>query len=224
MMLHIPAVLDQQRISFVRQILENANFVDGKLSAGMAAQQVKNNEELSADAKQIEQLNNVVMGSLVQHPMYQNSAFPTRIAMPFYARYKPGMQYGDHVDDPVMGPAQGRYRTDVSTTLFLSEPDEYEGGEIVIRSAFGDRKVKLAAGDAVVYPSTSLHHVTEVTSGERLVVVTWAQSMIRDPAKRELLYGLNEARESLLAKDATAEDTKKVDIAYANLFRMWAEI
>lgn len=224
MMLHIPAVLDQQRITFVRQMLENAQFVDGKLSAGSAAQQVKNNEELSADAQHIEQMNNVVMGSLVKHPLYQNAAFPTRIATPFYARYKPGMQYGDHVDDPIMGPPQGRYRTDVSTTIFLSEPDEYEGGEIVIRTAFGDRKVKLPAGDAVVYPSTSLHHVAEVTSGERLVVVTWAQSMIRDPAKRELLYGLNQARESLLAKDATAEEAKQVDISYANLFRMWAEL
>ena len=224
MMLHIPSVLDQPRLDMVRTLISSAKFVDGKLSAGMAAKQVKNNEEMTADAKQMEQLNNIVMGCLVKHPMYQSSCFPTKIAAPFYARYKAGMTYGDHVDDPIMGPAQGRYRTDVSTTIFLSSPDEYEGGEIVIRTAFGDRKVKLPAGDAVIYPSTSLHHVAEVTRGERLVAVTWAQSMVRDPAKRELLYGLNQARESLLKKDATAEDSKLVDITYANLFRMWAEL
>ena len=224
MMLHIPAVLDQPRLEMARTLISSAQFIDGKLSAGMAAKQVKNNEEMIADAKQMEQLNNIVMGSLVKHPMYQSSAFPTKIAAPFYARYKAGMTYGDHVDDPVMGPTQGRYRTDVSTTIFLSSPEEYDGGEIVIRTAFGDRKVKLPAGDAVIYPSTSLHHVAEVTRGERLVAVTWAQSMVRDPAKRELLYGLNQARESLLKKDATDEDSKQVDITYANLFRMWAEL
>ena len=224
MLVTIPDVLDQQRIDFVQSILKQADFVDGRLSAGMAAKQVKNNEELPANHQQMEQLNNIVMGSLVKHPTYQQAALPVKVAAPFYARYKPGMTYGDHVDDPVMGPPQGRYRSDVSTTVFLNEPDDYEGGEIVIRSTYGDQKIKLAAGQAVVYPSSSLHHVAEVTKGERLVAVTWCQSMIRDAAKRELLFQLNAARETLLKNAPEADETKKVDISYANLFRMWAEV
>ena len=223
MLLHIPRVLSQDKLTVIRAILASSQFVDGKLSAGMAAERVKNNEELASDAKEIQQLNNQVMGSLVQHPMYQSAALPFKIASPFYARYRPGMTYGDHVDDPVMGPPQGRYRSDVSTTVFLNEPDDYEGGELVIRTSFGDQRIKLPAGYAVIYPSSSLHHVAEVTDGERLVAVTWAQSMVRDAAKRELLYELNQARESLLKQRPEEEETKRVDVAYVNLIRMWAD-
>jgi PKHD-type hydroxylase len=223
MLLQIPRVVSQDKLTVIRAILAKAKFVDGKLSAGMAAERVKNNEELASDAKEIQQLNNLVMGSLVQHPLYQSAALPIKIASPFYARYRPGMTYGDHVDDPVMGPPQGRYRSDVSTTVFLNEPDDYEGGELVIRTSFGDQRIKLPAGHAVVYPSSSLHHVAEVTDGERLVAVTWAQSMVRDAAKRELLYDLNQARESLLKHRPEEAETKRVDVAYVNLIRMWAD-
>ena len=224
MMLQIPDVLNQSQLETVRSLMAKALFVDGKLSAGMAAKKVKDNEELASDAPEINQLNNIVMGSLVQHPMYQSGALPTRVAVPFYARYTAGKQYGDHVDDPVMGPPGQRYRSDVSITVFLNEPEEYEGGELTIRTAFGDRQVKLKAGDAVMYPSASLHHVAEVTKGERLVAVTWLQSMIRDPAKRELLYEMNTVREKLLRDHSSMEETKKLDICYANLIRMWAEL
>jgi PKHD-type hydroxylase len=223
MLLQIPRVVSEDKLTVIRAILAKAKFVDGKLSAGMAAERVKNNEELASDAKEIQQLNNLVMGSLVQHPLYQSATLPIKIASPFYARYRPGMTYGDHVDDPVMGPPQGRYRSDVSTTVFLNEPDDYEGGELVIRTSFGDQCIKLPAGHAVVYPSSSLHHVAEVTDGERLVAVTWAQSMVRDAAKRELLYDLNQARESLLKHRPEEEETKRVDVAYVNLIRMWAD-
>ena len=223
MLLQIPRVVSQDKLTVIRAILAKAKFVDGKLSAGMAAERVKNNEELASDAKEIQQLNNLVMGSLVQHPLYQSAALPIKIASPFYARYRPGMTYGDHVDDPVMGPPQGRYRSDVSTTVFLNEPGDYEGGELVIRTSFGDQHIKLPAGHAVVYPSSSLHHVAEVTEGERLVAVTWAQSMVRDASKRELLYDLNQARESLLKHRPEDEETKRVDVAYVNLIRMWAD-
>jgi PKHD-type hydroxylase len=223
MLLQIPRVLTQDKLTVIRAILAKAHFVDGKLSAGMAAERVKNNEEVASDAKEIQQLNNLVMGSLVQHPQYQSATLPIKIASPFYARYRPGMTYGDHVDDPVMGPPQGRYRSDVSTTVFLNEPEDYEGGELVIHTSFGDQRIKLPAGHAVVYPSSSLHHVAEVTGGERLVAVTWAQSMVRDAAKRELLYELNLARENLLAQRPEEQDTKRVDVAYVNLIRMWAD-
>ena len=223
MLLQIPNVVAKDKLTVIRAILAKSQFVDGKLSAGMAAERVKNNEELATDAKEVQQLNNLVMGSLVQHPLYQSAALPIKIASPFYARYRPGMTYGDHVDDPVMGPPQGRYRSDVSSTVFLNEPDDYEGGELVIRTSFGDQQIKLPAGHAVVYPSSSLHHVAEVTEGERLVAVTWAQSMVRDAAKRELLYELNQARESLLKQRPEEDETKRVDVAYVNLIRMWAE-
>ena len=223
MMLQIPSVLDKARLRKVKELLSKARFVDGKLSAGMAAKGVKNNEEVAVNDAQVNQLNTIVMGSLVSHPMYKQAALPHRVSAPFYARYRPGMTYGDHVDDPVMGKGE-HYRSDVSTTVFLNEPEDYEGGELVVHTAFGEQRVKLAAGDALVYPSASLHHVAEVTTGERIVAVTWAQSMIRDAAKRELLYGLNQARETLLRNNPEAPESKQVDISYANLFRMWAEL
>ena len=224
MLITIPNVLDKQRLDFIKQVLEKANFVDGTLSAGMAAKRVKNNEELSAGEEQMQQLNNLVMGSLVQHDEFKAAAIPFRVAAPYYARYTKGMTYGDHVDDPIMGGSGQQYRSDVSTTVFLNEPSEYEGGELVITTSFGEQKIKLAAGSAVVYPSSSLHHVAEVTKGTRLVAVTWSQSMIRDPAKRELLYTLNQARESLLKQRPDDAETKQVDISYVNLFRMWSEL
>ena len=224
MLIQIANILDQERLNFINQTLKNANFVDGTLSAGMAAKRVKNNEELAANDQQMQQLNNLVMGSLVQHDEFKAAAIPFRVAAPYYARYSKGMTYGDHVDDPIMGGAGQQYRSDVSTTVFLNEPSEYEGGELVITTSFGEQKIKLAAGSAVVYPSSSLHHVAEVTKGTRLVAVTWSQSMIRDPAKRELLYQLNQARESLLKSRPDDAETKQVDVAYVNLFRMWSEL
>ena len=224
MLITIPNILDAQRLDFIRQVLDKANFIDGTLSAGMAAKRVKHNEELSADDAQMQQLNNLVMGSLIQHEEFKAAAIPFRVAAPYYARYSKGMTYGDHVDDPIMGGAGQQYRSDVSTTVFLNEPSEYEGGELVITTSFGEQKIKLAAGSAVVYPSSSLHHVAEVTKGTRLVAVTWSQSMIRDPAKRELLYHLNQARESLLKQRPDDKETKQVDVSYVNLFRMWSEL
>lgn len=224
MLITIPDVLDKERLEFINQVLEKATFIDGTLSAGMAAKRVKNNQELSADDTQMQQLNNLVMGSLVQHSEFKAAAIPLRVAAPYYARYNKGMTYGDHVDDPIMGVAGQQYRSDVSTTVFLNEPDDYVGGELVIHTSFGEQKIKLAAGSAVVYPSSSLHHVAEVTKGSRLVAVTWSQSMIRDPAKRELLYQLNQARESLLKSRPDDFETKQVDVSYVNLFRMWSEL
>ena len=223
MLLEIPEVLSPEQINQVRELLAQGRFIDGRLSAGLAAKRVKHNEELGPEDRLVQPLNNIVMGSLVRHPIYQSAVLPLKVASPFYARYAPGMTYGDHVDDPVMGPPQGRYRSDVSTTIFLSEPDEYDGGELVVRTPFGEQTVKLPAGHAVVYPSSSLHHVAEVTRGERLVAVTWAQSMVRDPARRELLYELNQARESLLKHRPQDDETKRVDVAYVNLVRMWAD-
>ena len=224
MMLQLKDVLSTTQLENVRRTLARAEFIDGRLSAGKVAQAVKNNEELKANAQLLELLNNEVMGSLVKHPDYQAGALPQRVASPFYARYTSGMHYGDHVDDPIMGSQGQLYRTDISITVFLNEPDEYEGGELVINTSFGQNAVKLKAGDAIMYPSSSLHHVAEVTKGERLVAVTWVQSMVREPAKRELLYTLYQAKEKLLADAPNEETSNQVNTAYVNLMRMWVDV
>jgi PKHD-type hydroxylase len=224
MLLPIHGVLNSDQLKTVRTLLDQSRFVDGRLSAGTTARKVKNNEEIPANTQTLAQLNNIVMNALFNHPVYQAGVLPHRLATAFYARYTPGKFYGDHVDDPVMGPAGGRYRTDVSTTVFLNHPEEYQGGEIVIRTHYGDQKIKLAAGDAITYPSGSLHHVAEVTEGVRLVAVTWAQSMVREPEKRELLYRLHQTRETLQQKYPEDKDIVNIDHTYINLMRMWTEI
>lgn len=226
MLLTIKNILSENQLKVVSTLLASANFEDGKLSAGKEAEKVKNNSELSQHDPLHEQLNNMLMPALINHPQYQMSAFPAKIATPYYARYTQGMHYGFHVDDPIMGAPQGgmqnRYRSDVSTTVFLN--NDYEGGELVIQTAFGEQMIKLDAGDAVVYPSSSLHKVNEVTSGERMVAVTWAQSFIKDAAKREMLYELGQAREELLENNHSLEATSKVSNVYANLIRKWSEV
>ena len=224
MLLRIPSVLDRSELDVVRRMLTGAPFVDGKLSAGQVARRVKQNQEVDRRAHELEQLNNLVMGKLVQHPVYRSAALPLRVAAPYYARYTPGMQYGDHVDDPIMGADGTLYRSDVSITVFISDPAGYDGGELVINTPFGEQQVKLPAGDAVMYPSSSLHRVAEVARGERLVAVTWLQSLVRDPARRELLYELNSVRERMLATAPQSEDAKLVNKTYVNLVRMWGDV
>ena len=224
MLLEIPGVLNRAQLQKIDEILADAQFVDGKLTAGMAARRVKYNEEMRQDPKPMQLLMMTRMSSLGENPVFRSAALPHRVADPIIARYQPGMTYGDHVDDPIMGSNGPRFRTDVSMTLFLRDPDSYDGGELVIRTPFGDRQVKLAAGHAVVYPSASVHHVAEVTRGQRLVALTWIQSYVRDAARRELLYELDQAREHLLKTDPDAATTKNVDRSYVNLLRMWAEL
>jgi PKHD-type hydroxylase len=224
MLLRIPSVLNREELEVARRMLADAPFVDGKLSAGQAARRVKQNLEVDRHATVLEQLNNLVMGKLVQHPLYRSAALPLKVAAPYYARYTPGMHYGDHVDDPVMGVDGQLYRSDVAITVFLNDPSSYDGGELVMNTPFGEQLVKLPAGDAVMYPSSSLHRVCEVTRGERLVAVTWLQSLVRDPARRELLHELNTVRERLLAADAESEDAKLVNKTYVNLVRMWGDV
>jgi PKHD-type hydroxylase len=224
-LLRIPAVLNQPELNVVRQMLARARFVDGRLSAGQVARRVKNNQEVDRQALgDLEPLNNLVMGKLVQHPLYRSAALALRVAAPYYARYTPGMQYGEHVDDPIMGSDGQLYRSDLSITVFLSEPSDYDGGELVVNTSFGEQAVKFAAGDAVLYPSSSLHRVATVTRGERLVAVTWLQSLVRDPAQRELLHELNTVREQLLASAPESEHAKLVNKTYVNLVRMWGDL
>jgi PKHD-type hydroxylase len=224
MLLLIPGVLKADELEPARAWLADAKFVDGRLSAGATARRVKHNQELEAGTPDLERLNRLVMGALVRHPVYRGGALPLHAASPLYARYRPGMTYGDHLDDPIMGTDGVMYRSDVAVTVFLNAPEEYDGGELVIRTAAGEQAVKSAAGDAVLYPAGSIHHVNPVTRGERLVAVTWVQSLVRDAARRELLYGLNAAREKLLHDAPEAEATAQVNAAYLNLIRMWSDI
>lgn len=224
MLLRISGLLNPAQVEKVRQLLAEADFVDGKLSAGFAASRVKHNEEMRQEPERMQLLVRILMASLGHNEQFRFAVLPHRVADPIFARYRPGMTYGDHVDDPIMGSTGLRFRSDVSMTLFLSEPDTYEGGELEMRTSFGDQRVKFPAGDAIVYPSSSLHRVAEVTAGERLVALTWIQSYVRDPAQRELLFELNQAREILLRETPKAEHTALVDRSYANLVRMWSEL
>jgi PKHD-type hydroxylase len=224
MLLTLPGLLNVAQVAKIHEILQGASFVDGRLSAGFAAARVKRNLEMATDEQRQQRLIRVIMASLGYNEAFRFGALPHRVADPIIARYEPGMTYGDHVDDPIMGATGPRFRTDVSLTLFLNPPEDYDGGELVVRTPFGDQRVKLPAGDAVVYPSSSLHQVAPVTRGERLVALTWIQSYVRDAARRELLYELNLAREALLKEAPGTATTGYVDRSYANLLRMWADL
>jgi PKHD-type hydroxylase len=223
MLIIIEGVISPGEVAAARAFMAQGEFIDGTFSAGKMAKGVKRNLELDQSSDIFKRLNAVVFEKLMGHPDFQAAALPNKTAAPFYSRYTEGMRYGAHVDNPLMG--SGPYlRTDVSATLFLSDPDQYEGGELCVMTEFGEQQVKLSAGSVVVYPSSSLHHVAEVTSGERLGLIVWLQSCVRDPAQREILYRLWQSRENLLATDPQGVDTTRIDHIYANLVRMWAEV
>ena len=222
MLIKIPDFLSATQIAAVQSVLHQGKYVDGKLSAGANAQKNKANQELAASDDQFEALNNVVMSELVKHPLYLNSTLPVKISLPIYVRYTRGMSYGYHIDDPVMG-GTARYRSDVSITIFLNDPDDYDGGELCIDSSYGSNEFKLPAGHALLYPSSSRHAVKTVTRGERLVAVAWVQSMIRNPDQRQILFQLCQAREALRSQ-STGEAYRHIDDSYTNLVRLWAEV
>jgi PKHD-type hydroxylase len=222
MVVTIPDLLTSTQLEALCSVLRQGEFVDGKLSAGNDARHNKNNLELGADAERFDALNNVVMTALVQHPVYLQTTLPAKISAPIYARYLAGMEYGRHIDDPIMGAPGARYRSDISISIFLNAPEEYDGGELCIETAQGSQAYKLPAGSALLYPSTCYHAVTPVNRGERLVAITWVQSHIRRPDQREILLQLDQAR-NLLTGDDNTESYHKVNLCYANLFRMWAD-
>ena len=224
MLTHIKGILDQNQLATARKLIAAGEFSDGSSSAGMAARRVKHNEELALTQAHMSDLNNLVMNSLVNHPVYRSAALPLRIAAPYYAHYTEGMSYGEHVDDPIMGQGSELYRSDISITIFLNSPDDYDGGELVIQTSFGEQQIKLPAGDAVLYPSSSTHRVAEVSRGERLVAVSWVQSLVQEPERRALLHDMNQARETLLRDKPNAEETRQVNQSYVNLVRMWSDI
>ena len=223
MLITIPQVFDADKLENIRDTISKTGFFDGKISAGKLAEQVKNNEEMQANRQQTEYLDHLIMGTLARNTVFRDAVLPHQVSQPVIARYTTGMSYGEHIDDPVMGGAGAHFRTDIAVTVFLNDPAEYDGGELIINTTYGEKTVKLNAGDAVVYPASSIHRVNKVTKGERLVAVTWIQSMVRDPAKRELLYELSLARNALISENPQSDIAKQVDHSYVNLIRMWSE-
>ena len=227
MVVTIPDLLTPAKLEAVCAVLRQGQFIEGRLSAGKDAKHKKNNLELgptnNGAGERYDALNDVVMSALVQHSDYLQGALPARIGAPIYARYLEGMEYGGHIDDPIMGIAGARYRSDISISIFLNDPGEYDGGELCIETTGGSQSYKLAAGSALLYPSTCYHAVKPVTAGERLVAVTWVQSHVRSADQREILRQLDQAR-ALLGGDTDSASYHKVNLCYANLFRMWAEI
>jgi PKHD-type hydroxylase len=218
MQIVIGNVLSADEIALVRETLANANFEDGRETAGFAARMVKHNRQAANDGK-IETVRKLVESRILDHEVFALAVRPKTLASVMFSAYEPGMRYGSHVDDALM---QG-VRTDVSFTLFLSEPASYDGGELVIEGASGEDAVKLEAGSLVAYPSAALHRVAEVTRGVRLAAVGWARSYIRDGARRELLFDLDTARRQMFARHGKSADYDLVSKSLANLLRMWVE-
>ena len=217
MQIVIGNVLSGEDIDLVRATLAQATFVDGRETAGFAARQVKHNRQ--ADGRKTETVRKLVEERILAHEVFALAVRPKALTPILFSRYEPGMRYGSHVDDPLM---QG-LRTDVSFTLFLSDPESYDGGELVIEGASGEDVVKLAAGSLIAYPSTALHHVAEVTRGERLAAVGGARSYVRDGAQRELLFELDTARRQLFKREGKSVEYDLVSKSLANLMRMWVE-
>src|SRR5215217_8000843 len=218
MQIVIANVLSNDEIALVRETLARATFEDGRETAGFSARTVKNNRQAANDRK-IETVRSLVEERILGNDLFTIAVRPKALTSVMFSRYEPGMHYGSHVDDALMD----EMRTDVSFTLFLCDPESYEGGELVIESAAGEDAVKLAAGSLVAYPSTSLHHVAAVTRGARYAAVGWVRSFIRDAARRELLFDLDTARRQLFAREGKTAEFDLISKSTANLLRMWAE-
>lgn len=217
----IPDILDHRQLAELRDAVGDAGFVDGAKTAGYRARRVKHNEQLGRDQPKRAEIDKLVIDSLNASEMFRRIAHPRRIRRPLISRYRSGMEYGLHVDDAVMG---GDFRSDLSVTLFLSQPMDYDGGELELHTGYGPTTIKLPAGAAVVYPSGALHRVTPVTRGERLAAVTWVQSRVRDVARREILADLDRVKRHFAKLEPEGEETDLLFKSYANLLRMWSEI
>lgn len=222
----IAGVLDAGLLASVCALLAGAQFVDGAATAGWHAQRVKDNEQAAGGHPAVREAGTLVAGALLANPVFRAAALPRRLRPVLFARYGEGRSYGAHVDDALMGlddPA-GLLRTDVAVTVFLAGPEEYGGGELVIEAGGGEQAFKLGAGDAVAYAATTLHRVAPVTRGERLVAVTWAQSLVRDAAAREVLFDLDTARRAMFEREGKGTAFDLVSKSHANLLRRWAEV
>ena len=227
MMLHIPAVLTAEQVRHCRAVLEAADWVDGRVTAGDQSGHAKRNLQLPEDAPEAAALGELVVKALAKAPRFMSAALPLRVYPPLFNRYAEGMGFGAHIDNAIrVSPVNGgSYRTDLSCTLFLSDPGEYEGGELVIEDGPAPAGVKLPAGDMLLYPASTVHRVEPITRGERWASFFWVHSMVAEPGKRELLYSLDQA---IIAARGDLGDDHPAAVglvgAYHNLIRMWAQV
>lgn len=223
MALCIPAVLDQARLAQCRQALETAEWIDGRDTAGYLSAAVKNNAQLAENNPVARERGAMILDALDANPLFLSAALPLKVMPPLFNRYAGGQAYGGHIDGAVRPVAGTRVRTDLSATLFLSAPQDYDGGELVIEDRLGDRRIKLAAGDMVLYPGTSLHHVEPVTRGIRLAAFFWIQSMVREDAKREILFEMDSAVQALGREAPGHRSLVSLAGCYHNLLRLWTD-
>lgn len=226
MLITIPDVLTPQELAHCQQLLKNAEWEDGRSTAGYLAEQVKTNLQLAITHPVTQQLGELIVNALANHPAFIAAALPAKILPPRFNRYQGGGAYGNHIDNALFAVpgSTERVRTDVSSTLFLNDPEEYEGGELIIEDTYGSQRIKLPAGHLVVYPGTSLHRVTPVTKGERLASFFWSQSMVRHAHQRAMLWDLDQSIQELATHDPDSNVLAKLSGIYHNLIREWAEI
>jgi PKHD-type hydroxylase len=225
MLLPIADLLAPQQVRHARQILNSADWVDGRVTAGHQSSRAKDNMQLPESSPAARELRELVLGALAQNPLFISAALPLQVFPPLFNRYAGGQSFGTHVDNAirqVTGTGQ-RIRTDISATLFFSDPDEYEGGELVVEDTYGAQSVKLPAGHMILYPATSLHHVRPVTSGMRLASFFWIQSMVRDDGRRTILFDLDVAIQRLNTDHAGHPSAVQLTGVYHNLLRQWAD-
>lgn len=227
MIITIPAVLTPQQVVEYRARLDAAEWIDGKVTAGSQSGAVKHNQQLAENSPTAIAIGDAILDALARHPLFISAALPLKIFPPLFNKYEGGGNFGVHVDNAIrhVPGTITRLRTDLSATLFFCEPDEYDGGELIIEDNFGAQTVKLAAGDMILYPSTSLHQVTPVTRGARVCSFFWMQSMIRDNHQREMLFDMDQTIQSLTALHGSNDaHVVKLSGIYHNLVRQWAEL
>jgi PKHD-type hydroxylase len=226
MLVHIPKLLDAGQVRLLRDKLDHAGapWVDGRVTAGHQGVLVKHNRQLDEGSVLARDLGDIILGALERNPLFISAALPDVVYPPMFNRYEGGMSFGNHVDGAIrLIPGTGmKLRTDLSATLFLCAPEEYDGGELLIDDTFGSHAIKLPAGDLIVYPASSLHRVNPVTQGARTASFFWVQSMVRDDAQRTLLFDLDAAIQRLNASDADQSARIQLTGCYHNLLRMWS--
>ena len=225
MLITLDNLLSKAQVSEARAMLEQADWVDGKTTAGHLALDCKNNLQLPTDSQEGRQLGDFILARLHDHPLFNSAALANKILPPMFNCYQAAGEFGNHIDNAIrFVPGSAiKIRTDVSITVFFSEPDSYQGGELVIEDTYGQQSVKLKAGDAILYPSTSTHRVTPVTKGRRLASFFWIQSLIRSDEQRRILFDLDQSIQRLSSVEQNAEEIVKLTGVYHNLLRQWSE-
>ena len=226
MLLHIPEVLTNHQVEQARGRLDQADWVDGRATAGHQSARVKHNVQLPESHQVAIELGDVILGALQQNALFVSAALPLHVFPPLFNRYEGGGSFGNHVDNAIRsyGATGLRIRTDLSATLFFSNPAEYDGGELLVEDTYGVHSVKLPAGHMILYPATSLHHVRPVTQGARVCSFFWVQSMVRDDGKRTLLFDMDSAIQQLNNEHPGSRSAVSLTGVYHNLLRQWAEV